>query len=413
MRSELTSAAITNIGAETWNGSYTYHKNGDMDKRTVTGTTETTFTYVGNLMDTAAGGETFDLGYDLNGNLQENNMSVGDDTALVWNWDNKLRSATKGSNSMSLKYDPMGNRIYKNSSITGARKYIVDVVGDLPVILMELNGTSVTKTYIYANSQILAQHDGPVAQNNKYFYLHDRLGSVREIIDSTGAVVKYYTYAPFGDVIEQGGTFDNAFMFTGQYYDSEIDQYPLRARDYNPYISRFTSRDPVDGEFERPLTLHKYLYCGNNPINKIDPSGEWAILYPGGLTWSAQVGPLGGGGSVTPFFFYGMSDDLTFFCGWLTFAEGGFELPPGLGGFLMYSVGWSPNAQSPEDLAGTYIEGGGSVGFGFAGGASVGWSLETGTILELYSAGVGIGRGGHGYIGTTTILDSITIGGSE
>jgi hypothetical protein len=77
-----------------------------------------------------------------------------------------IRTATKGTKTISLRYDPMGNRIYKNSSETGQRKYIVDVVGDLPVILMELNGSTVVKTYIYANSQILAQHD--VLDSNKW-----------------------------------------------------------------------------------------------------------------------------------------------------------------------------------------------------------------------------------------------------
>jgi hypothetical protein len=33
----------------------------------------------------------------------------------------------------------------------------------------------ITKTYIYANSQILAQHNGPPVTNNKFFCLHDRL----------------------------------------------------------------------------------------------------------------------------------------------------------------------------------------------------------------------------------------------
>ena len=87
-------------------------------------------------------------------------------------------------------------------------------------------------------------------------------------------VVKYYIYEPFGQVLDSGGTFDNPFMFTGQYFDSEIEEYYLRARQYNPHISRFTSRDPVAGKFKEPLTLHRYLYCLNDPVNGVDPSGE-------------------------------------------------------------------------------------------------------------------------------------------
>ena len=41
---------------------------------------------------------------------------------------------------------------------------------------------AVMKTYIYADRQILAQHDGD-SSDPRYFYLHDRLGSVRLIID--------------------------------------------------------------------------------------------------------------------------------------------------------------------------------------------------------------------------------------
>jgi hypothetical protein len=39
-------------------------------------------------------------------------------------------------------------------------------------------------------------------------------------------------------------------------------------------MMRFTTRDPIRGKQNEPLTLHKYLYCINTPINRIDPSGE-------------------------------------------------------------------------------------------------------------------------------------------
>jgi len=59
------------------------------------------------------------------------------------------------------------------------RYHGLDVVGDLPVILVVLDDSqNVLKKYIYGNSQILAQHD---TDDLLYFYLHDRLGSVRQI----------------------------------------------------------------------------------------------------------------------------------------------------------------------------------------------------------------------------------------
>jgi len=163
------------------------HSNGDMMRRTITGLTQTNFTYSGNLMKTASGGESFSLDYDLNGNMK--NLPVSEANSLVYNWDNKLRSSQKGSNTISLRYNPAGNRIRKDSSVSGTRKYIVDVVGDLPTILLEINTSngSVTKSYIYANSQIVMQHD-VVDNNKKYFYLHDQLGSVRQVMSYNGLV---------------------------------------------------------------------------------------------------------------------------------------------------------------------------------------------------------------------------------
>lgn len=146
------------------------------------------------------------------------------------------------------------------------------------MILIELNAAddSIVKSYVYANGQILMQQSG--LPSNRYFYLHDRLGSVRQIINTSGNVVKYYTYNPFGETLESSGTLDNPYLFAGQYYDSEIAEYYLRARQYDPHIGRFTTRDPVFGQFEEPLTLHRYLYCGNEPVNRIDLTGLWSTL---------------------------------------------------------------------------------------------------------------------------------------
>jgi uncharacterized protein RhaS with RHS repeats len=182
----------------------------------------------------------------------------------------------------------LGNRVYKKSTASGSateRKYVVDITGELPVILIDLNLTdsSLKRKYIYGDWQILAQHDidddAQPAQDDKYFYLHDRLGSVRLVIDDEGAVQNYYTYEPFGQTIESGGTLEDPFRFTGQYFDSEIEEYYLRARSpgdisvgdrplwdmhYTPHIARFTSRDPVASDDSWLLPSARNLSCNSN-----------------------------------------------------------------------------------------------------------------------------------------------------
>ena len=46
------------------------------------------------------------------------------------------------------------------------------------------------------------------------------------------------------------------------------------ARYYNSLTGRFLSRDPEAGRPADPKTLHKYLYAGGDPVNRIDPTGR-------------------------------------------------------------------------------------------------------------------------------------------
>jgi RHS repeat-associated protein len=304
MRSQLTDASISNINGYPWVYNYRYRLDGNIERKTVN-STDTDYEY-----DTTPGGSIFDsdlmtkagedsLTCDLNNGWLTNKTAI----SFVYNWEGKLRSSDdSGSNSISIKYDPMGNRVVKNSSVNGNRKYIVEISGELPTILLELDPNDdmeIKKTYIYANSQILAQHDGD-SSDPRYFYLHDRLGSVRLLINTSGITQNSYMYNPFGELFttECAENINNPFKFTGQWYDSEISQYYLRARQNDPALMRFTSRDPFRGSFRKPLTLHRYLYCQNDPINNIDPTGEYEGI--GGLLLAnafrgALMGALSGG----------------------------------------------------------------------------------------------------------------------
>ena len=100
------------------------------------------------------------------------------------------------------------------------------------------------------------------------------------MINSSGSVLNSYTYTPYGDDIvgKCVETVDNNWKYTGQYHDKEIGQYYLRARMYSPYLSRFNGYDPVYGGYTEPLTLHQYLYCLNDPVNRVDLSGRFSLV---------------------------------------------------------------------------------------------------------------------------------------
>jgi RHS repeat-associated protein len=199
---------------------------------------------------------------------------------------------------------------------------------------------------MYANAQILAQHDGDQTSGRTYYYLHDRLGSVRIIIDAAASVANSYTYEPFGAEItaECSETIENPFKFTGQYLDSETHQYYLRARQYDPKLMRFTARDPIFGDFQESLTFHKYLYCLNDPLNKSDPTGNAYVDlnfshsfggissgFMGGLTFTGGTMVEFSESGISPYLYAGAGYTLSAFGGPTTTLTASFaDVVPGL-----------------------------------------------------------------------------------
>jgi hypothetical protein len=53
--------------------------------------------------------------------------------------------------------------------------------------------------------------------------------------------------------------------------------YHMGARYYDPTIARFTQQDPQSGNLSSPLTLNRYLYANDNPVNSCDPTGRFCL----------------------------------------------------------------------------------------------------------------------------------------
>jgi RHS repeat-associated protein len=140
-------------------------------------------------------------------------------------------------------------------------------------VVKETNATSGNVTdYLYGDDLIKQSK----AANDSY-YLYDGLGSTRALSDSTGTVTDTYNYESFGSLLNQTGSTENDYLFTGEQYDSGLDNYYLRARYYDQNIGRFTQQDTWMGENQDPITLHKYLYANIDPVNNVDPTGNFSM----------------------------------------------------------------------------------------------------------------------------------------
>ena len=106
-------------------------------------------------------------------------------------------------------------------------------------------------------------------------------GDVVGVYNSTGTKVVTFTYDAFGRCTVSGDTTLAEYCrirYRGYYYDTRTGLYWVQTRYYNPDWCRWISPDSVSYlDTETPHGINLYLYCGNDPINYVDPTGQFVI----------------------------------------------------------------------------------------------------------------------------------------
>jgi RHS repeat-associated protein len=121
----------------------------------------------------------------------------------------------------------------------------------------------------------------------------DKLGGSSVVTDSAGAVAEATDYYPYGgirlDTKTNYGGVRNKYAGTANDALSGLNY--MQARYQNSSRGQFISQDPVflgDPSLQNltdPQSLNSYSYANDNPINKSDPSGNFAAaaaLVPAG-----------------------------------------------------------------------------------------------------------------------------------
>jgi len=171
-------------------------------------------------------------------------------------------------------YDIFDRRIAKTVDADGdgtgaaeTTRFVYD--GDHVWADFDASGT-ITARYLFGDriDEILARWQ---PGNGTAWYLTDRLGTVRDIVDASGLLINTITYDSFGNVLLQtDAAAGDRYLFTGREFDAETGLYYYRARYYDPATGRFISQDPIGFDAG---DANLYRYVGNAPTNATDPTG--------------------------------------------------------------------------------------------------------------------------------------------
>ena len=140
---------------------------------------------------------------------------------------NRLTGVTQGTNATGMTYNGLGDRV--SETVNGvATTFTLDLNTGLTQVLAD--GTN---TYLYGNGRI-----GQFTGADSAIFLGDALGSVRQLVDGSGAVTLAKSYEPYGEVLWSKGEASSRYGYTSEMQNGDLVF--LRARYYQSYINKFS-----------------------------------------------------------------------------------------------------------------------------------------------------------------------------
>lgn len=223
-------------------------------------------------------------------------LATGQKITLTYDQRGQLtRAALSGGRVITYTIDGEGKRLSRSADGILTAYYFHDFAGRLTAEI-EIGGALRTH-FVYASQS--HSPDYMIKGGAKFYFAKDQLGSIRAVVNAdTGFVAQAIHYDEFGKVLADSNPGFQPFGFAGGHFDYETGLVRFGARDYDAEVGRWLSKDPIlfaggDGNL--------YSYVANDPINWIDPSGEFLVapiviggLVSGGIELGSQLIQNGG-----------------------------------------------------------------------------------------------------------------------
>lgn len=217
-----------------------------------------------------------------------NPLTYRDGMTFAWTQGRRLAGTTlSDGTTVGYQYNTNGIRIGK--TVSGIETiYFVDASGMIQALkqgeetlIFQYDSTGRREGFIWYTG---------IVKNGAYYYLYNAQSDVIGIVGSDLISVVSYEYDSWGKLLNVSGTKArtvgqlNPFRYRGYYYDTETGLYYLESRYYDPEVGRFINADNVSLVVASPMALinkNLYAYCDNNPIIRVDSSGEFWFTIAG------------------------------------------------------------------------------------------------------------------------------------
>jgi RHS repeat-associated protein len=220
--------------------------------------------------------------YDPHGNM----IAMPHLSTIAWDWNDRMQSAALGGGgTVYFTYDAQGERVRKvwvhggtideRIYLGGYEVYRQSKSGSVALERQTLHVTTGADTLALVETKTIdtsvnALVPTPVIR----FQLSNQLGSALWEIDSTGQLISYEEYHPFGtSAYRAQSTIDvsqKRYRYNGKERDEETSLYYYGARYYAPWLARWTAADGMGVV----AGINFYAFCSDNPIVRIDPDGH-------------------------------------------------------------------------------------------------------------------------------------------
>jgi RHS repeat-associated protein len=214
-------------------------------------------------------GATTHFFYNALNELTSSDSNVATEVTCAWDAEQRLVGFNSGNQNIEFTYDGLGRRLGIRQLVGGTEVSNLQFLWwDSEICEERTASGSVSKRFFQEGVQLIG-----VPAASSLFYTRDHLGSIRELVDSTGAIRCRYDYDPYGRMTKLSGDLDSDFGFTGMFWLAEASLNLTQFRAYDPTLERWLSRDPLSYAdiLEGP---NLYAYVNNNPVNLTDPLGQ-------------------------------------------------------------------------------------------------------------------------------------------